>query len=75
MFTDSNGNLKGHNHGPAFGKKFDDCERCQELKNGASAKTINIRNRRNDDLQRAEEIRNHNCQKNNCGIVCTAFDW
>ncbi len=73
MFTDTNGNLKGHNHGPNFGRKVDDCERCQELKNGAKPKSISIR--ANDDAIRAAEIKAHNCQKSNCGTVCTAFDW
>lgn len=73
MFTDENGNMKGHNHGPAFGKKFDDCERCQELKNGAKPKSVSFR--KDGDAQRAEEIRRHNCITSNCGNVCTAFDW
>jgi hypothetical protein len=75
MFTDSNGNMKGHNHKPNFGKKVDDCDRCQQLKNGAPAKTVYIRDRNREDADRAREIREHNCQKSNCGIVCTAFDW
>ena len=75
MFTDANGNMKGHNHAPNFGKKVDDCDRCQELKNGAKAKTISIRNRKQEDADRAKEIREHDCVKSHCSIVCTAFDW
>ncbi|WP_330173006.1 hypothetical protein OG875_05005 [Streptomyces sp. NBC_01498] len=67
-----------HSHGPNFGRRVDDCLRCQELAEGAAPVSWN-RSRsqrdRDDDAQRAQEIRDHDCRKARCSVVCTFGDW
>lgn len=63
-----------HTHGPNFGRHVADCPRCAELKAGAAP----IRwapSRREQDEQRAAEIRTHDCKTSGCSIVCTFGDW
>ena len=64
-----------HNHGANFGKFVANCERCIELKNGAEpVKGWGFHNKQNE-MNRIKAIREHDCVKSNCGVVCTAFDW
>jgi chorismate synthase len=63
-----------HSHGPNFGKKVDDCPRCEELKSGAEPVRWAL-SRRQQDEQRAAEIRAHDCKASGCSIVCTFGDW
>lgn len=63
-----------HTHQVVFGRKVDGCPRCDELKAGAEP----VRwapSRREQDEQRAAEIRAHDCKKSGCSIVCTFGDW
>ena len=61
--------------GPYFGRKTAGCPRCDELLSGAApVDGWNVRkDREYARFQRA--LQAHNCQKSNCGPVCTAFDW
>lgn len=77
---DARGNLNGHTHGPNFGRKVEDCERCDELAEGAAPKAApgwvsRSRQRRADEAALSRAIERHDCVKSNCGSVCTAFDW
>jgi hypothetical protein len=64
-----------HNHGPNFGRLVDGCPRCKELKNGAPAVPGWRSYRKESDAERARAIRDHDCKRDGCSIVCTAFDW
>ncbi|MFD5899142.1 hypothetical protein [Streptomyces sp. NPDC060366] len=67
-----------HSHGPNFGRHVDGCPRCSELAAGAEPVTWNrsrAQRDQDDDLRRAQEIREHDCRKSNCSIVCTFGDW
>jgi hypothetical protein len=63
-----------HTHQVVFGRKVDGCPRCGELKAGA-APVRWAPSRREQDEQRAAEIRAHDCEKSGCSIVCTFGDW
>jgi hypothetical protein len=63
-----------HNHGPNFGRKVDGCPRCEELKAGAEPVRWAPSRREQDEL-RAQEIRDHDCVKSGCSIVCTFGQW
>lgn len=63
-----------HTHQVVFGRKVDGCPRCEELKAGA-APVKWAPSRREQDEQRAAEIRAHDCKKAGCSIVCTFGDW
>lgn len=63
-----------HNHTPRFGQKFDGCPRCEELKAGAEPVRW-AKSRRQQDEERAAEIRAHDCTVSGCSIVCTFGDW
>ncbi|MFD9072823.1 hypothetical protein [Streptomyces lasiicapitis] len=63
-----------HSHGPNFGRHIDGCPRCTELENGAEPVRW-AKSRRQQDEERAAEIRAHNCQTAGCSIVCTFGDW
>jgi hypothetical protein len=64
-----------HSHGPNFGRKVDDCLRCQELAEGAQPVQWSQSRARQDDERRAREIREHDCRASRCGAVCTFGDW
>ena len=61
--------------GPVFGKRTDGCPRCDELTAGAEPVRWNYPSRRQQDEQRAAEIRAHDCKQSGCSIVCTFGDW
>jgi hypothetical protein len=63
-----------HNHTPRFGQKFEGCPRCDELKAGAEPVRW-AKSRRQQDEERAAEIRAHDCRAAGCSIVCTFGDW
>lgn len=63
-----------HTHQVVFGRKVDGCPRCAELKDGAEPVRWAL-SRREQDAQRAEEIRAHDCKTSGCSIVCTFGDW
>ena len=63
-----------HTHQVVFGRKVDGCPRCEELKAGAEPVKW-APSRREQDAQRAAEIRAHDCKKSGCSIVCTFGDW
>jgi len=61
-------------------KRYDaDCGRCRELSAGAKLRD-SYHKRYFEDKAAKEQaftraLKAHNCQINNCGPVCTAFDW
>ena len=64
----------------AFGRyEPDTCERCQQLVDGAPRRTRPrieaIKRLKREEERRNRDIENHNCERSNCGPVCTAFDW
>lgn len=63
----------------AFGRKDEKCPRCVEMMNGASPRSGwqkgYYENKKRDEENRLESIRNHDCVKSRCGYVCTAFEW
>jgi hypothetical protein len=66
-----------HNHTPQpFGRRmpYGQCPRCDALHDGAEPKP-GWRSRKDDDEQRAREIRAHDCQRSGCGGTCTFGDW
>jgi hypothetical protein len=64
-----------HSHGPNFGNLVDTCPRCQELKNGAPAVKWSGTLRKEQEARLIQDIKNHDCKKSGCMLVCTAFDW
>jgi hypothetical protein len=73
-----------HNHEQSFGRKFDDCPRCDELKAGSPARTNPGVEAKRRNTTRAQEdaaaIRAHfapggNHSRKTCGPVCTFGDW
>lgn len=64
-----------HNHQLVFGRREANCPRCEELNNGAQAVKGWGYNRKQEERNLAQAIRNHNCVVSRCAIVCTAFDW
>lgn len=72
--TDDAPKATPHTHQVIFGRKEDGCPRCDELKAGA-APVRWAPSRREQDEQRAAEIRAHNCTTAGCSIVCTFGDW
>ena len=61
-------------NGPAFGRKTPGCPRCDELLAGAEPVRWAM-TRKQDDLQRAAEIRAHDCTVSRCAVVCTFGQW
>ncbi|MGW1993230.1 hypothetical protein [Embleya sp. NPDC001921] len=63
--------------GPVFGRKTEGCPRCDELIAGAAPVVWYGTARERDalDARRVDEIRNHNCRKSGCSVVCTYGDW
>ncbi|MFD8964401.1 hypothetical protein ACFV0C_05240 [Streptomyces sp. NPDC059568] len=67
-----------HSHGPNFGRHVDGCPRCAELASGAEPvrwSSSRAQRDRDDDQQRAREIREHDCTRAGCSVVCTFGDW
>jgi hypothetical protein len=61
--------------GPHFGRRTPGCPRCDELAAGAEpVRWAGSRNARLD-AQRAADIRNHDCRRSNCAVICTYGDW
>jgi len=61
-------------------KQYDkDCPRCQELMKGAKPRKgwqyDYFRRKKEEDKRRSEDIRNHDCKKAGCGVVCTYGEW
>lgn len=63
-----------HNHQVIFGRREPGCPRCTELDAGAKPVRWAL-SRREQDEQRAAEIRDHDCKSAGCSIVCTFGDW
>ena len=59
----------------SFGRKDPSCPRCQELLKGAPVRHGWGHAKKVQEQRLIAAIRNHDCKKSNCGIVCTAFDW
>jgi len=70
MDTKHNGTCK-----MAFGKpsKHELCPRCNELKNGAEARTWSTK--RTFEKRAAAFRTNHNCKQSGCGAICTWGEW
>ncbi|MGQ4733384.1 hypothetical protein ACUN3E_37720 [Streptomyces sp. Ju416(a)] len=64
-----------HTHGPNFGRRVDDCGRCDELAAGAEPIRWNQSARQQEETRRIAEIRVHDCRASGCGPVCTYGDW
>ena len=65
-------------HKGAFGKRDDACKRCVQLKKGINASTVlgeSLKKAKRDEAMRELAIKNHNCVKSRCNVVCTAFEW
>ena len=60
--------------GPVFGKKTPGCPRCDELLVGAEPVRWAPSRREQDEL-RAQEIRDHDCKRSGCSVVCTFGQW
>lgn len=61
-------------------KKYDaKCPRCQQLEEGAPPRegwqTRYFANKKHEEDQQSRAIKNHNCERSNCGPICTAFDY
>lgn len=71
---DTSEKVTKHNHQVIFGRREADCPRCVEL--DAGAKPVRwAPSHREQDEQRATEIRAHDCKQSGCSIVCTFGDW
>ena len=64
-----------HNHQVIFGRRQSDCPRCAELDAGAQPVSGWGADRKQAELNLAQAIRNHDCTKSRCAVVCTAFQW
>jgi hypothetical protein len=60
--------------GPAFGRKTPGCPRCDELLAGAAPVKWGMTSKQ-EDKQRAAEIRAHDCKRSRCASVCTFGQW
>lgn len=61
-------------------KNYDlNCPRCLELKSGslprAGWQQAYFKNKIRDEAIRLHQIKTHDCKKNHCGYICTAFEW
>ncbi len=61
-------------------KRYDmTCPRCIELSMGSKPRDgwqkRYYEDKARDERQFMQSLKNHDCTKSNCGIVCTAFDW
>jgi hypothetical protein len=63
----------------AFGKRVPGCPRCAELASGAPARDgwqkPYFSKKKRDEKARSRAIREHDCKKHGCSVVCVAFDW
>lgn len=63
----------------AFGKKDPCCPRCIEMLNGATPRNgwqkDYYRLKAHNDFIEKQAKQKHNCIKEGCGPVCTAFEW
>jgi hypothetical protein len=61
----------------SFGRKDTQCHRCVELLNGDAPRAdhANRAFKAEQENNHIQNIKNHNCEKSNCGAVCTAFEW
>jgi len=59
----------------SFGRKDATCPRCKELLAGDSPRKGWSDKKRRQEQQQLEAIRNHDCKKAGCMIVCTFGDW
>ena len=61
----------------SFGRpsKHSNYPRCEELKNGKKPRKSWGYDKRMNEARQLKEIREHDCKKSNCGIVCTFGDW
>lgn len=68
--------MSGHNHElNPFGRREPGCPRCDDLASGEAQPKKWGPSRKQQDAERAAEIRDHDCRKANCGLVCTFGDW
>jgi hypothetical protein len=74
-WTKKTSNTTKHNHQLVFGRREADCPRCAELSAGAPAVKGWGAERKEQERNLRDAIRNHNCAVSKCSIVCTAFDW
>ena len=74
-WTMKTSNTTKHNHQLVFGRREADCPRCAELSAGAPAVKGWGAERKEQERNLRDAIRNHNCAVSKCSIVCTAFDW
>lgn len=68
-----------HSHGPNFGRRVDDCLRCQELKEGAEPVRWNV-GRDSGGYPTRSEVSRHFApggphERGVCGPVCTFGDY
>lgn len=65
--------------GPVFGKRTSGCPRCDELAAGAPPVawrgSASRAFRSGQAARELKAIREHDCARNGCGPICTAFDW
>lgn len=61
-----------------FGKKDPECPRCKELLSGDSPRPgwqkDYFLNKKINDERRLKEIKEHDCKKSNCSVICTFGD-
>ncbi len=56
-------------------KEIGACPRCDELRNGATARKGRGINQKQKDANFTISLRQHNCANNGCGSVCTFGEW
>lgn len=59
----------------SFGRKDATCPRCQQLMAGAEPRKAWGAEKREAEERLSNSIRNHDCARSGCGVVCTAFEW
>jgi hypothetical protein len=76
VLKNKDGSLKHSNECKmAFGKKDPKCPRCVELINGAQPRKAWDYLSKQNEANRIQAIREHDCKKSGCGPVCTFGDW
>lgn len=61
--------------GRAFKNYDKTCARCLELMNGAKPREGWGDWKRKEEMRQIQAIRNHDCKRSNCNVVCTFGDW
>lgn len=51
------------------------CPRCLELKNGSRPREGWSDEKRRMEAERIRSIKNHDCKKSGCSVICTFGDW